>query len=160
MELSDSKGPIPQTRNRPPEIRSATGFHFSSLSRCRLWYCVAEGARGYRFTSCTDRVACRDTNRTSRIRIGKADSPPHEAIKVRRVNMRITERSDGIKPLLVGHDKQYIGPGGRCRSGDCKWFHKVTKLALPYRMARSILASSPQIKTTLHVVNLVAVGLK
>ena len=56
------------------QIRSATGFHFSSLSRCRLWYCVAEGARGYRLTSCQDRVACRDTIRTSRIRIGKAVS--------------------------------------------------------------------------------------
>ena len=25
--------------------------------------------------------------------------------------MRVSERSDRVKPLLIGHDEQYVGPG-------------------------------------------------
>ena len=111
MELPDSKSPVSQARHCARQIRSATRFHFSSLPRCRLWLCVAEGARGHRFAACTDRVPRRDTNRTSRVRIGKADSPAHQTIQIRRINVRITERSDGIESLLIRHDEQYVRPG-------------------------------------------------
>src|SRR6266480_8137210 len=111
MELPDSKSPVSQARHCARQIGSATRFHFSGLPRCRLWLCIAEGARGYRFASCTDRVPRRNANRTSRIRIGKADSPANQAIQIRRINVRITERSDGIESLLIRHDEQYIGPG-------------------------------------------------
>ena len=111
MELPDSKSPVPQARHCARQIWSATRFHFSGLSRRRLWFCIAEGARGYRFASCTDRVPRRDANRTGSVCIGKADSSAHQPVEVRRINVRITERGDGIESLLVGHYIEYIGPG-------------------------------------------------
>jgi len=111
MELSDSKGPVSQTRHCARQIRSATPFHFSGLSRRRLWFYIAEGACGCGFTSCTDRVPRWDANRTRCVCIGKADSPAHEPVEVGRGNVRITERSDSIESLLIRHDEQYVGPG-------------------------------------------------
>jgi hypothetical protein len=43
--------------------------------------------------------------------MGKADSSTRQAIQIRRINVRITKRSDGIESLLIRHDKQYVGPG-------------------------------------------------
>src|SRR5690349_289473 len=107
MELSDSKSPVPQARHCASQIRPTTRFHFSGLPRRRPWYCIAKDARCYRFASCTDRVARGDANRTSSVRIGKADSPAHQTVEVRGIDVRITERSDGIKSLLIRHDEQY-----------------------------------------------------
>src|SRR5207244_5362175 len=104
MKLPDSKSPVSQARHCARQIRSATRFHFSSLPRCRLWLCVAEGARGHRFAACTDRVPRRDTNRTSRVRIGRDDSPANETIEIRLINVRITECSAGMESQLVCHD--------------------------------------------------------
>src|SRR5215216_5136215 len=111
MELSDSKSSVSESRHCACQIRSATRLHFSGLPRRRLWFCIAEGARCYWFTPCTDGVPRRDTNWTSRICIGKADTPAHQPVEVRRINVRITKRGDGIESLLVGHDIEYIGPG-------------------------------------------------
>src|SRR5437868_10733394 len=112
MELPDSKSPVSQARHCASQIRAATRFHFSGLPRRRLWFCIAERPRRHRFASCPDGVARGDTNWTGSICIGKANSPAHQSVVVRCINVRVTECSDGIESLLIGHDEQYVGPGG------------------------------------------------
>lgn len=112
MKFSDSKSSVPKSRHRPAQIRSATHFHFQRLIAYRTRFCVTKDARGRRLTSRPDRVTSGDANRTRGICIRKRNSSSHQAIEVRRVNMRVAERSDRIEPLLVGHDKQDVGPGG------------------------------------------------
>jgi hypothetical protein len=59
----------------------------------------------------TDRVLRGHANRTSRVYIGKADSPMYQTIEVGCVDVRVGERSDGIESLLIRHDEQHIRPG-------------------------------------------------
>src|SRR4030095_11024868 len=108
MELPYSKSPVSLTRHCACQIWSATLFHFSGLPRSRLWFCIAEGTRSYRFASCADCVTRGDANRTGSVCPGKADSPAYQPIHVRRVNARVTERSDRIESLLIRHDEQYV----------------------------------------------------
>src|SRR2546423_8805649 len=90
MELPDSKSPVSQARHGAPQIRSATRFHFSSLPRSGLCLSVPEAALGPRFAACTDRVPRGIPNRTSPVRMGKADSLAHQPIQFRLLNCRIT----------------------------------------------------------------------
>src|SRR5262249_41958307 len=87
VELSDSKSPVSQTRHCPAQIGSATRFHFGGLPCCWLRFCITEDTRGYRFTSCTDRVARGDANWAGSVCIGKADSPAHQPVEVRRIDV-------------------------------------------------------------------------
>ena len=111
VEFPDSKRPVSKARHRPPQIQSATRFHFWRLSRDRTSLGICEHARCRRFTSRPDRIARRYANRTSGVGIRKRDSPSHQAIDIRRVNVRISERSNRVEPLLVRHDEQYVRPG-------------------------------------------------
>ena len=91
------------------QIRPATGFHLRSLAGHRICLHIAEKAGRRRFTSRANGIPSGNANWTSRVCIRKAESPAHQSIEVRGVNVRVTERSDGIEPLLVRHDEQYIG---------------------------------------------------
>ena len=105
MELSDSKRPIIKTRHDSTEVRSATRFHLYRLPRDRVSLRVAEDARRRRLATGPDHVASGYANRTCGVCIRKRDSPLHQAIDVWRVDMRVTERSDCIESLLIGHNE-------------------------------------------------------
>ena len=111
MELSDSKSSIAETRHRSAQVGPATRFHLHGLTRHRICLRISEHARRRRLASGADCVARGNANWAGRVCVRKTDSPSHQPIHVRRVNVRIPERSDRIEPLLVGHDEQNVRPG-------------------------------------------------
>jgi hypothetical protein len=110
MELSDSKRSIAEARHRSSQIGPATRFHLHGLTRHSICLRISENASRRRLTSGADRISSGNTNRARRVSVRKTDSPSHQPIHVRRVDMRVSERTDRIEPLLVGHDKQNVRP--------------------------------------------------
>ena len=110
MELSDSESSIAKTRHRSAQIGPATRFHLHGLTRHSICLRISEHARRSRLASGANRVAGGNANRAGRVCVRKTDSPSHQPIHVRRVNVRVPERSDRIEPLLVGHDEQNVRP--------------------------------------------------
>src|SRR5450759_4197188 len=111
VKLSDSKSAVTRTRHRSRQIRPAAGLHLQRLPPDRIWLRIAENPRRRWLTPRSDRVASGNANGTGRVCVGKGDPPSHQTVKVRGINMRVAERRDRIESLLVGHDKQNIGPG-------------------------------------------------
>jgi hypothetical protein len=110
MELSDPKSPIAEARHRSAEVRPATRFHLYGLTGRGISLRISKHASRRRLASCADCVARGNANRAGRICVRKSDSSSHQPIHVRRVDVRIAERSDRIEPLLIGHDEQNVGP--------------------------------------------------
>src|SRR5262245_6591892 len=127
MKFPDSKRPVSESRHHSSEIGSATRFHFRWLSRDRISLGIGEHARCRRFTTSPDRIARGDANRTSGVGIRKSDSSSQQTIEVRRVNVRITERSDRVEPLLIGHDEQDVGPGHNVILSKAKWSRRIPR---------------------------------
>ena len=50
-------------------------------------------------------------NKTLGISIGKGNPSSYQTVQIWRVYLFITERSNGIKSLLIRHDKQDVGMG-------------------------------------------------
>jgi len=115
VEFSDSKSPMAEARHRSAQIRSATRFHLRGLTRHSICLRITENPGRRRLASGADCVARSDANRTGRVRVRETDSPSNQPIHVRRVNVRVPERSDRIEPLLIGHDEQDVRPSVRHR---------------------------------------------
>ena len=49
------------------------------------------------------------TDRALAIGMGEGDTFSHEAVDVRGGDVRVTERTDGVKALLVGTDPKDVG---------------------------------------------------
>src|SRR6266480_7900365 len=111
MELSDSKSSITKTRYRSAQVGPTTRFHLHGLTRHSICLRIGEHSGRRRFASGADCVARGNANWAGRVCVRKTDSPSHQPIHVRRVDMRVPERSDRIEPLLVRHDEQNVRPG-------------------------------------------------
>jgi hypothetical protein len=72
---------------------------------------ISEDSGRSRLASGADRIAGGNANWAGRVCVRKTDSPSHQPIHVRGVDVRVPERSDGIEPLLVGHDEQNVRLG-------------------------------------------------
>ena len=112
MELSDSKTSIAEKRHRSGKVGPAARFHLYCLTRHSICLRISKNAGRRRLASGANRIARGNANRTRCVCIRETDPPSHQPVHVRRANMRVPERSDRIEPLLVGHDKQNVRPGG------------------------------------------------
>ncbi len=110
MELADSKSSIAKTRHRSAQVGPAPRLHLHGLTRHSICLGIGEHSGRRRLASGADRIARGNANWAGRVCVRKTDSPSHQPIHVRRVNVRVPERSDRIEPLLVGHDKQNVRP--------------------------------------------------
>src|SRR6185369_4695076 len=110
MKLADSKSSIAKSRHCSAKVGAATPFHLSSLLRHSVCLRITENSGCRRFAPGADRVARSDANRTGRVCVRKTDSSSHQPIHVRRVNVRVPQRSDRVEPLLVRHDEQNVRP--------------------------------------------------
>src|SRR6266496_1069925 len=130
MELSDSKSSIAKTRHRSAQVGPTTRFHLHRLTCHSICLRISENTRRRRLASRADCVARGNANWAGRICVRKTDSPSHQPIHVRRVDMRVPERSDRIEPLLVGHDEQNVRPGQWHLLGSCAAAELSTELVI------------------------------
>src|SRR6266480_2365032 len=94
MKLSNSKSSIAEARHRSAQIGSATRFHLHGLTSHSICLRITENTGRRRLASGADCVARGHAHRASRVCARKTDSPSHQPIHVRRVDVRIPERSD------------------------------------------------------------------
>src|SRR5438045_4451700 len=111
MKLSDSKSSVAETRHRSAQVGPTTRFHLHRLIRHSICLRIGEHSGRRRLASGADCVARGNANWAGRVCVRKTDSPSHQPIHVRRVDMRVAERSDRIEPLLVRRDEQNLRPG-------------------------------------------------
>src|SRR6266508_5876794 len=118
MKLSNSKSSIAEPRHRSAQVGPTTRFHLHGLTRHSICLRITENTGRRRLASGADCVARGNAHRAGRVCARKTDSPSHQPIHVRRVDVRVPERSDRIKPLLVGHDEQNVRPSRRHRRSE------------------------------------------
>ena len=69
---------------------------------------VLAATRGARITPREKRSAARRANGTLAKRICKYHALGHQGVEMRRVNVRIAQRADGVRPLLIRANPEYV----------------------------------------------------
>ena len=108
VKLADAEGAIAQLAHGRREVAAAAAGDGVGLAGGGRLMPVREDPGGGRLTAGADGVARRYAHRAGRIGVREAESAAYEPIQVRRMDVPVAERRDGVEALLVGHDEQHV----------------------------------------------------
>ena len=109
VKLADPEGAVALLPHDLRQVGPAPVLDSLWLPMGRFGVTVAKDTRGGRLAARAHRVAGGNADRASGVGLRKRYAAMHKAIEIRRVDMGIAERRDGVEALLVGHDKENIG---------------------------------------------------